>query len=320
MLQFFDYRQQRVLLCQDADRGQALASAVWVDVVNPSLEEVLWLENTLNLDIPTREEVEGLELSNRLYQESGVTFVTMTMVTSADTENPQTAAFTFVIMPQQLITLRYAESQAFTHFIQLAARSNWSEVTPMLLLFGLLEAIVNRLSDVLEKLGSNVDTISREIFRVPKRRLDLLDMVRAIGANGDLASKVKESLISKARLASYLQQVPACRETSNYIERMQALMQDITALNEHAGFLANKVSFLLDATLGMINIQQNGIIKIFSVAAVVFLPPTLIASIYGMNFEIMPELTWLYGYPMALLLMVIFAVLPYYVFKRKGWL
>jgi len=141
-----------------------------------------------------------------------------------------------------------------------------------------------------------------------------------IGDDQDMLAKTRDSLISMGRLMSFLSLPIHVREDKELREHVKSLGRDIGSLLDHSAFLASNIGFLLDASMGLINIEQNAIIKIFSVAAVVFLPPTLVASIYGMNFHHMPELDWLYGYPFAIGLMVTSAVLPYLFFKRKGWL
>jgi magnesium transporter len=192
-------------------------------------------------------------------------------------------------------------------------------------LLALLDAIVDRLADLLEGGGREIEAISRSIFRhVPdgaRRGPDFRSILEQIGRQGDLVSNVADSLVTVERLVAFLTLVSEKRTTSKESRvRMKSLARDTRFLAGHAGSLSQKVTFLLDATLGMISIEQNAIIKIFSVAAVIFLPPTLVASIYGMNFHVMPELDWLFGYPFALGLMVLSAVLSYWVFKRQGWL
>jgi len=210
-------------------------------------------------------------------------------------------------------------------------------------LAGLLDAIIDRIADILESVGASLDRISLKIFdaeapgggsnwdrhptksksgkRRRQRQYDFVDILRRIGCTSDLVSRARESLVSFARLVAYYREMqhdnPAAREA---LVHLKTVAGDLGSLSDHASFMSGKISFLLEATLGMINNEQNGIIKIVSVAAVVFLPPTLVASVYGMNFEVMPELRWVAGYPFALLLMVISAVLPYALFKRKGWL
>jgi magnesium transporter len=192
------------------------------------------------------------------------------------------------------------------------------------LLAGLLEAFVERIADVLEKVQAELDAVSQTIFprsdgEAPSNR-DLQGMIQKIGMNGDLVSKARESLVSFQRLLMYVQQVTNVTLSQDQRGRFKSTLRDVQSLSDHASFLNGKTQFLLDAVLGLINLEQNNIIKIFSVVAVMFLPPTLIASIYGMNFHFMPELDKHWGYPMALVAMVASAVVPYLYFRRRGWL
>jgi magnesium transporter len=232
---------------------------------------------------------------------------------------------TFILAGPKLITLRYAEPRAFTIF---AARCNRSEpdlTNGAAVLIGLLETIIDRLADFIERIQAEVDQLSHSIFEIKggvatrQRRFDVL--LRSIGREGEIASMARESAHSLGRMLTFLAHAANERKEGKPLQsRIRTAARDVHSLTDHATFLAGKIIFLLDATLGMINIQQNDIIKIFSIAAVVFLPPTLVASIYGMNFEFMPELKWLIGYPFALVLMVASAVLPYIYFKHRGWL
>jgi magnesium transporter len=194
-------------------------------------------------------------------------------------------------------------------------------------MLGLIEAIIDRLAQLLETTGDEIDQISREVFRnktknVTRKARDLQEIIERIGKKGDILTLARESLVSIARLSSFHQTSDGAdpKSTRELRQELKVLQRDAAALSDHAAFLNSKINFLLDATLGLINLEQNQIIKIFSVAAVVFLPPTLVASVYGMNFDAMPELHIPFGYPLALLLMVISAILPYLFFKRRGWL
>src|SRR6185369_16676001 len=175
--------------------------------------------------------------------------------------------------------------------------------------------------------GDEIDQISREVFRnktknVTRKARDLQEIIERIGKKGDILALARESLVSITRLSSFHQTSDGTdpKSTRELKQELKVLQRDAAALSDHAAFLNSKINFLLDATLGLINLEQNQIIKIFSVAAVVFLPPTLVASVYGMNFDLMPELHLPFGYPLALVLMVGSAILPYLFFKRKGWL
>ncbi len=199
--------------------------------------------------------------------------------------------------------------------------------TADLVLIGLLETVIDRVADLLEAVSADLDKTGDDIFASSTRKKptgtdDFKSLLRRIGAAGDLTSRVRESLATIDRLLPFLQMAidrrkPGGRDAK---PRVKAMARDVQSLNDFVSFLSNKTTFLLDTTVGMISIEQNAIIKIFSVAAVAFLPPTLIASIYGMNFQNMPELGWTFGYPYALGLMVISAVLPMAFFRYKNWL
>jgi magnesium transporter len=193
-------------------------------------------------------------------------------------------------------------------------------------LIGLLETIVDRIADILEKVSVDLDATARQIFAERTgggERKDLQAVLKSLARNEDLTSTARDSLLGLMRVARFFATAgegPSKKETKDQRQRLKTLARDIAILNEHVSFELTKINFLLDATLGVINIEQNRIIKLFSVAAVVFLPPTLVASVYGMNFEVMPELKWVFGYPFAIGLMILSAILPYLYFKRRGWL
>jgi len=304
--------------------GMSLPSgATWIDLMEPTTEEKRTVEAGLGIEIPTREEMQEIEPSSRLYQQAGALYMTASIVVKADTEHPETAAISFILNRDYLVTLRYGDPTSFRTFAAYAEKHGDACASGELALAGLMDAIVDRIADVLEKVDAELDKISREVFvgnSVARKQYDLQLVIQRIGRNGDLISRSRESLVSLSRLLTFLAASADTAVRKETRARAKTLARDVVSLSNHASFQADKVSLLLNATLGMINIEQNAIIKIFSVAAVVFLPPTLIASIYGMNFELMPELAWPFGYPFALFLMVLSAVLPYLYFKRRGWL
>ncbi len=294
---------------------------VWIDMLEPTPEEAESVERLLKIDVPTREEMKKIEESSRLYVEDGALFMTMPIVNKAATE-PETASVTFMLTPEALVTLRYVDPLPFERFARRIQRQVDLAVSPETALVGLLDQVVDRLDDILEGATSDIDAISADIFRRPAERSHggaaLHEILKRIGRAGDLASKARASVLGLNRLLLFLSTHPTCTPSAK--SHIETLMRDVQSLSDHDGFLADKIGFLQDATLGMIDIEQNGIIKIFTVAAVAFMPPTLIASIYGMNFHHMPELDWTFGYPLALALMVLSAVLPFLYFRRKRWL
>jgi magnesium transporter len=311
----------------DPDAPVELPEAVWYSLIDPSREEDKFVEACLGIDIPTRREMQDIEPSARLYTEEGAEFMTITALVDTDGDQPVKTPITFVLRNNQLVTVRYADPKPFRLFERLVSRPTGYQ-TGERVMIGLLESFIDRLAQLLETTGDEIDQISREVFgnkstKPTRKTRDLQSLIERIGKKGDTLTLARESLVSITRLVSFHQTpdtgiVP--KELKELRQGFKTLLRDAAALSDHAAFLSDKITFLLDATLGLINLEQNQIIKIFSVAAVVFLPPTLVASIYGMNFDFMPELAWPFGYPLALGLMVLSAALPYMFFKRSGWL
>jgi magnesium transporter len=296
---------------------------VWIDLLNPSADEETTLEAQLGVDIPTREEMQRLEVSGRLYKEDEAVVMTATLPARTDSDDLLMEAVAFVITKDKLVTVRYHEPRVFKTFPQRALQSNLGCASGEMVLVALLEATVDRTTDILERAEQEVDGISRAIFRSEQPKSasrDLMKTLQLIGRKGDLCSNVQVSLLSLQRLSGFFGHMLAEKGNKEQRGRVRMLEHYLESLSDHSSFVSQKVTFLLDATLGMINIEQSNIIKIFSIAAGVFLPPTLIASIYGMNFTFMPELRWEYGYAFAGLLMLASAVLPFWYFKRRGWL
>ncbi|HTF63587.1 MAG TPA: magnesium transporter CorA family protein [Edaphobacter sp.] len=303
-----------------------LADGVWIDMVEPTKEEELAVEALLGINIPSREEMREVESSSQLYREKDATIMTIRVLSVTARVSPELIAATFILTPTRLATLRYADPTPFRTFVARAEKESGYLTSAEATMFGLLEAIVGRAADILEGIGDELDDTSARLFAQNKEitqgivNTDLQAVLKKIGRNGDLASRARESLHSISRVAPVLHSEHASHTSEDLPERLRTLRRDIKSLLDHVAYLISKIQFLLDSALGLINIQQNAIIKIFSVAAVIFLPPTLIASVYGMNFEHMPELKWLFGYPFALGVMVVSAVLPYWYFKRRRWL
>jgi len=317
----------------EADRTGLPDDGVWIDLNHPTGEEEQLLEAWLGIDVPTREEMAEIEASSRIYEEEGALFMTTLVVWKADTGAPSNTPVTFIVTQRHLVTVRYADPAPFRNFVARCSKQPRTVATSDTAFVGLLEAIVDRAADLLERIGADLDAISGDTFaeqrsrlaaakrkRSPRRAVDLELTLERIGRANDLATKVRESLISMGRVVSFFRATAADWMQPQMKVHATTLDRDVRSLNEHDAYLVQKVNFLLDATLGLINIQQNAIIKIFSVVAVVFMPPTLVASIYGMNFKVMPELDLPYGYPLALFLMICAAVLPYFYFKYRRWL
>jgi magnesium transporter len=306
------------------DPGSAPSEdAVWIDMVTPTVQEDKVVEKLLGIAVPTREEMQEIEVSSRLYVENGARYMTATLMCQSDTATPKTTPVTFILSGHKLVTVRYDDPRPFAIVEHKLARSCPAKINGESVLMDLLDAVIDRSADILERVGGEVDQISHSIFE-PEDEVappSYKDVLKALGRKGDLTSKVRESLVSIGRLLIFLaNEAEGMKWPKDARAHLQSMRRDTASLSDHATYLANKITFLLDAMLGVVQIEQNNVIKIFSVAAVVFMPPTLIASIYGMNFKHLPEIQFEYGYPMAIVMMIAAAVMPYLFFKWKRWL
>ncbi|MFV3073769.1 magnesium transporter CorA family protein [Niveispirillum fermenti] len=340
------------LRAQALDPGEPVPSGtIWLDMLYPDETERLTVSTLLSVDLPTQEDISEIETSSRLYTEGEVAFMTTPVIVRSSTGPLERGLLTFVVAPSLLVTIRHAEPLWFTIFAARAQRQVELVTSPLEAFLGLLEAVVDRAADVLERVTADLDRLSHRIFadhedrvveplvgrdggvvqrrqavarehtrRRPPTTVSMRAVITAIGRAGDLTQKVRDSLAGLERLVAFATTVAGPRMAKDQKARLKTIGRDVHSLVEHAAFQAMQTNFLLDATLGVINIQQTNIIKIFSVASVAFLPPTLVASIYGMNFHHMPELDWTLGYPLALLLMVLSAVGPLWYFRKRGWL
>ena len=272
----------------------------------------------------TPEEMREIESSSRLYRDGLALFMTASVISHIDSPAPETRAITFVLADGLMTTVRYTTPAPFTTFQSRIASQPELCASAEIALVELLDAVVDRIADTLEGVDAQVGALSKAIFaplgEAGHRPQDYGEELKTIGLNAIRCSKVDESLVGLSRLLTFFDANMRLLGQKQVRVRIKDLQRDIISLMGYVERMSEKLQLLLDATLGMINIQQNDIIKIFSIAAVVFLPPTLVASIYGMNFHLMPELDWEFGYPLALLLMLLSAVGPYLYFRRRGWL
>ena len=308
-----------------ADAVSLPENAVWIDLVKPTTEEDQAVERLAGIAVPTREDMQEIEISSRLYIENGARYMTATLMCHSDTDMPRTTAVTFILAGHRLVTVRYDVPKPFALVENKLARSCMPGITGEMVLMELVDAVIDRCADILERVGADVDQVSHDIFEPESERhghaKQYSQILIAIGRKGDLTSKVRESLVSVGRVVTFLSAVmEGVKWSKDMREQLKTMQRDVASLTDHASYLSSKITFVLDAMLGVVNLEQNNIIKLFSVMAVVLMPPTLIASIYGMNFKMMPELEWVHGYPMALLMMLAAAVLPYFLFKWKKWL
>ena len=308
------------------DEAGDLSTSVWIDLQNPAEDEDKAIEQALGIEVPTRSEMREIEASNRFYTENGAYYMTGIILHNSSQDVPLTSVITFILTGNHLVTVRYADPRAFPLYVARAAKGDAGCSTGAGIMIGLIEMLIEREADLIERIQDEVERMAPVVFGQKSvgqasrsRRLDVL--LKTIGREGDVTARAQESAMSVHRLLLYF--ANAVRERNDdkrILARIEAAGHDITSLMESLRFMASRTTFLLDATLGMISNEQNQIIKLFSVMAVTLMPPTLVASIYGMNFRHMPELDWPLGYPAALVLMLVSGLLPYLYFRKKGWL
>jgi magnesium transporter len=311
----------------DPARKKIPDGATWIDLEEPTEAEERLVEQCLKLNIPTPEEMAEIEPSSRLYTQDGVLYMTVSVLYGVDEGNPTSAPIGFVLTEDRLVTVRYVTPKPVRAFADHARRDPERVSDALTALCGIVDSIIDRLADELEKVGAEMEKISGHIFpaslsarRIPANKLTTL--LTRIGRTHMLLARIRETETSTSRLLSFLSGTARVRsaEQADAREHLASLSADASSLADHSIFLANHLYFLLDAAVGLISIEQNAAMKLFSWAALVLLPPTLIGAIYGMNFDFMPELHWHLGYPFALALMLASAVLPLWYLKRRGWL
>ncbi len=316
----------RDLVVADTHDVDQVQRAVWIDLLNPSDSERSLVERGTLLRVPALEELAEIESSSRLNVEHGALYLSTPMGYLDADGMARTKPLGFVLSEKVLLTVRFAETKVFDQYAaRLAAHD--SRPCSCEAFLGLLDAMVDRYADILEQIRGELDTISQRVFRPEQARansaktdLQLRATLRSIGRAGDRLSNLRDSLLGVQRIVQYTATNTTMFMPEAMKPRLNTLRRDITSLTDYDVQLSNKVQFLLDATLGFINIEQNNSIKILTVVSVVGVPPTLVASIYGMNFKWIPELEWHYGYFYGLGVIALTAIIPYLWFKRKGWI
>ena len=302
--------------------GEDIAAALWVDLYSPREAQIAAVAR-LGIEVPTLADMEEIEISNRLYREGGVDYMTVVLPGLSMSQAPMAGPVTFILSEERLVTVRHHVPRPFETFPDRADRSALGVASAERLFLGLVEEIVSRLADLLEMAGRALDEASRAVVGgTAAGNPDVLrQTLEQAGRQGELLSRVRLALLTLERALSYFGQTLGLRmEGAELRAALKGLQRDIQALGVHADFLGGRVGLAVDATLGLINLEQNATVRIVSTVAVLFLPPTLVASVYGMNFAVMPELSRPWGYPAALGLMVASAVLTWVVFKWKRWL
>ncbi|MGB4248766.1 MAG: magnesium/cobalt transporter CorA [Pseudohongiellaceae bacterium] len=317
MLNTYDLNADHCLIARQEETTEStLASALWLDLVDPTDEERTLVEIQHRLPLPDTEDVGEIEASARSYQDEAGGLHVHSMFLHHVDDRPRNTTVAFTFTGGQLITLREREIPAFRLLRMRAKRQKGLAADAIGILLALFEIKINDLADTLEEVYTGLEHTSNLVLEESDASIE--DAIDELARHEDTNGKVRLCLMDTQRALTFL--LRHGKLSADHAETARELLRDIESLLPHNSFVFDKVNFLMDAAQGFINIQQNQIIKIFSIAAVVFLPPTLVASAYGMNFDFMPELGWTLGYPFAIGLMVLSGIAPYWYFKRKGWL
>jgi magnesium transporter len=316
------------------DGPSALASALWIDLLQPPDEEIASISAATGLRVPTQDQVSEIESSSRLAFDGGAFYLSAPLVAvDADGEHALTPVG-FVLSSRVLLTIHFVPLAGFDAYRdELAAHPPQNAAEALLRIF---ELIVDRAADNLERAGAACDDLSRAAFRGGRGRgkgtaqgagqatnkiaFKLSAALRRIGATAEQISRMRDELLGLGRVGAYLEENGITGAPPVNPTRLKGIRADIASLTDYEAHLSGKLQFLLDATLGFINIEQNEIVKTLTIASVVGIPPVLVAGIYGMNFRVMPELRWALGYPMALALILVSGLVPLWFFKRRGWM
>lgn len=288
-------------------------TAVWIDLLSPTPEEIERASSITGLRVPTQEQVSEIESTSRLACEKGAYYLSTPLVAPQPNGDYALVPAGFALSTKHLLTVRFAPIPS----IEAALSQPASDAESAFL--KILEIVVDRSADALERASGDSDAISHDAFRPGPRKGELRETLRRVGTLADRTSHIRDALLGLGRIADYVGDAPIEGAPKVGAARIKAIRADLASLTEYQSHLSGKIQFLLDATLGFINVEQNDIVKTLTVASVVGIPPVLLAGIWGMNFKVMPELGWRFGYPMALVAIVVSGVLPYLWFKRRGW-
>ena len=295
------------------------ADTLWIDLIEPTRDEDVAVEQALGIAIPTREEMSELEASSRLYREAGATYVTADVLHRGDADLPGIDPVTFILTAGPMVTIRYFDPRPFTLFTDKLERDPALCSTGADMFLNLMEAIIDRASDVLSGLAAKVEGVGTHVFSEGKT-VGFKHLVTKLGRAHIANARIEQSLAGLSRVFAFVAVDDWFEHADEPREHLRSLSRDAASLITHNQAVASGINFQLSAALGLINIEQSSIFKMFSIFTAVLMPPTLIGAIYGMNFEHMPELRWMGGYPMAIGLMILSAVAPLLYFRRRGWI
>jgi magnesium transporter len=318
MIKFYLKKSGKISLhTQDSiEKLPAKNETLWIDIIFPTSNDFRIIENEYNLEFPTRQESQEIEISSRFWEdEDDITINSFFMIT--DEKQSFNESITFVLKDNMLITIRYKEFKTFNDCEKKLLSA------PNLFLSGydvfgyILESRIDIDADIIENLSRSVTTLRKHLF-ADDTETNNEDILELISQFEDTNTMIRDSLIDKQRIISSLLKSPKVPET--LLNNLKIMIKDVNSLIEYTKYNFERLDYIHNIFLGLLGIEQSKVVKIFTVVSVIFLPPTLIASIYGMNFKFMPELELPFGYPLSLILMIISAILPLLIFKKKGWL
>jgi magnesium transporter len=307
--------------------AEALGRAVWIDLQGPTQDEIDRVQAATGLTVPTEDAVSEIESSSRLASRGGALYLSMQLIKFAD-DGPRGVPAGFVLSPERLITVRFAPSRVFDTYAEQMPRGGAAHDTGAHVFVGLMEAIIDRQADVLEQVRADLDTVSHRIFAMGVKQeggrkaedATLRHTLGRLGQIGDLISHVRDTQVGAARMVPYVEAMAADWLPKALVPRLETLRQDIASVSDFDTHLNDKLQFLLDATLGFINIAQNNVMKVMAIASVVGIPPVLIAGVYGMNFKTIPEYDWAYGYAWGWGLIILTTLIPLAAFRWRKWI
>ncbi|MBM3365678.1 MAG: magnesium/cobalt transporter CorA [Betaproteobacteria bacterium] len=295
------------------------AAPIWVDLTDPSDEERDWVRSIYGVTLPDEDEVKDIEASARYYEaDNGDLHLRSDFLLEEDEGESRVVTVAFILAKDMLFSMHNDDLPVF-RLVRMRARSRPGSIEDFKdVLLDLYATDVEYSADALEGVYQNLEEVSRSVLQKEFSDADAAESLSAMAREEDLNGRIRRNMMDTRRAVSFMMRGRLLN--AEQFDEARQILRDIESLDGHTAFLFEKINFLMDATVGFININQNKIIKIFSVASVVFLPPTLIASIYGMNFRILPELNWSFGYPFAIVLMVASAITPFWYFRKRGWL
>ncbi|WP_454764970.1 magnesium/cobalt transporter CorA [Cupriavidus campinensis] len=319
MINLFVLQKGRLAQEQVDERNELLQhKPIWIDVVSPDDEELAWIKEAYNVVLPELEDLGDLEASARYFEGEDENIHIRTDFLLAEDEASRNVRVAFVLTRDVLFSIHDEDLPVF-RLVRLRARMRPGSVRNAKdVLMDLYATDAEYSADSIEEVYERLEEASRRVLAENVTDAAAADVLETIAREEDLNGRIRRNVMDTRRAVSFLMRSQLL--SAEQQDEARQILRDIDSIENHTAFLFDKINFLMDATVGFININQNKIIKLFSVVSVALMPPTLIASVYGMNFKIMPELDWAAGYPWAIALMAVSAAIPLIYFKRKGWL